>query len=180
MVLLGLLAAGCAGINVKQDYDPSADFSRLRTFNWQSPVQKPVGNELVDSTLLDSRIRAAVERELVAKGHRKTAQAPDYLVAYSYTIKGGIENDPDTRVGVGVGRGSHSGGFGSVGVGFTLGGDYEQDTLIIDIIDPASNTLIWRGFARQRSKWHSDPEANIARINEAVTAILREFPPQQN
>lgn len=177
IVFLGLLVAGC-GIPVKQDYDPAVNWDALRSFNWQSPVQKPTGNELVDSTLLDSRIRTAVERELNAKGHRKADTGPDYWVAYSYTVQNRVERDSG-RVGVGVGVGSH-GGFG--GIGFNLGHrdrDYEQDTLIIDVIDPANGKLLWRGFARRRLIWHADPEESTERINEAVAAILSKFPPQQ-
>jgi hypothetical protein len=176
--LLGLLLAAC-GIPVKQDYDPAADLHALHSFNWQSAVQKPTGNELTDNTLLDSRIRAAVERELLAKGHRKVETTPDYQVAYSYTVQDRIERDPyDSRVGVGVGVGRGSrGGFGSIGFDFGKDRDYEQDTLIIDILNPANGKLLWRGFARQRLVWQSDPEKSTARTNEAVAAILSKFPP---
>jgi hypothetical protein len=180
-VFLSLLLASC-GIPVKQDYDSTADLHALRSFNWQSKVQKPTGNELTDNTLLDSRIRAAVEAELLAKGHRKLETAPDYLVAYTYTVQNRSERDPyDSRVGVGVGVGKGSrGGFGSIG--FNLGGDrdYEQDTLIIDLLDPATGKLLWRGFARQRLVWQSDPEKSAARINEVVAAILGKFPPPRS
>jgi hypothetical protein len=178
MALLGLFVAGCGGIAVKQDYDPVVNFGALRSFSWQSAVQAPTGNELTDNTLLDSRIRAAVEKELQAKGHAKAATGSDYQVAYSYTVQNRIESDRSS-VGVGVGVGSsRRGGFG--GIGFDLGygdRDYEQGTLIIDVLDPAAGKLLWRGFARQRLIWQSDPEETTARINEAVAAILRKFPP---
>jgi hypothetical protein len=180
MALLGLFVAGCGGIAVKQDYDPAINFGALKSFSWQTAVQAPTGNELTDNTLLDSRFRAAIERELQAKGHAKVATGPDYLVAYSYTVQNKIERDPyRSTVGVGVGVGSRRGGFG--GIGFDLGygdRDYEQDTLIIDVLDPATGKQLWRGFTRQRLVWQSDPEDTTSRINEAVAAILRKFPPQ--
>jgi hypothetical protein len=175
--LLGLLVAGCSGIAVKQDYDSAANFGALKSFSWQSAVQASTGNELTDNTLLDSRFRAAVERELQAKGHTKLATGSDYLVAYSYTVQNKVERDRGS-VGVGVGS-SRRGGFG--GIGFDLGygdRDYEQGTLIIDVLDPAAGKLLWRGFARQRLVWQSDPEETTARINEAVAAILQKFPPK--
>lgn len=178
--LLSLLAAGCAGIDVKQDYNPAVDFGALRTFSWRSAVQEPTGNKLVDSPLLDSRIRAAVEKELLARGHRKVATNPDYQVAYSYTIESGAERDPDTSVGIGVGTGSR-GSFGGIGVSLGFGGrDPGQERLIVDVIDPATDNLLWRGFAERRLASSSDPEENSARINETVAAILREFPPRQD
>src|SRR5687768_10622884 len=116
MALLGLLVAGCGGIAVKQDYDPAVNFGALRSFSWQSAVQASTGNELTDNTLLDSRFRAAIERELQSKGHAKLATRPDYLVAYSYTVQNRIERDPNrSSVGIGVGVGSRRGGFGGIG-----------------------------------------------------------------
>ncbi|HEX5055172.1 MAG TPA: DUF4136 domain-containing protein [Gammaproteobacteria bacterium] len=181
ILLLSLLAAGCGGVKVRQDYDPGADLGALRNFNWQSAAQKPTGNELADSPLLNSRIRAAVERELLAKGHRKVDRNPDYLLTYSYSIQDKPEYDShDARVGVGVGGGSH-GGFGSVGVGINLGdGNREQATLVIDMLEPAGGDLLWRGVARQSVAWNSDPEESSARINKAVAAILAQFPPSKN
>jgi hypothetical protein len=179
ILLLSLLAAGCGGVKVRQDYDPAADLGALHSFSWQSATQKPTGNELADSPLLNSRIRAAVERELSAKGHRKVDRDPDYLLAYSYTIQDKPGNNPDTRVGVGVGGGSH-GGFGSVGVGVSLGEpDRQQATLIIDMINPSGGDLLWRGVAQQSLVWSSDPEENSAGINKTVAAILAQFPPQK-
>jgi hypothetical protein len=177
--VLVLLAAGCAGINVKQDYNPEVDFDALRTFAWRSPAQEPTGNKLVDSPLLDARVRAAVERELLAKGHRKAAAKPDYHLAYSYSIESGVKRDPDTSVGVGVGSGSR-GSFGGIGVSLGFGGrDPGQERLMIDVIDPGTNNLLWRGFTTRRLESSSDPQENIARINETVGAILREFPPRK-
>jgi hypothetical protein len=178
IAMLNLPVAGCGGIKVRQDYDPAVDFSVLRTFNWHAATQPPTGNELADSGLLDSRIRAAIEKALLAKGHRKVVTGPDYRVAYSYTISDRVEPDPyDTRVGVGVGKGSR-GTFGGIGINLDFSDrDSEQDTLTIDLIDTAGNNLVWRGLARRRLVWHADPEQNITRINETVTAILDEFPP---
>jgi hypothetical protein len=179
IALLGLLVAGC-GIPVKQDYDSSINLNALQSFNWRSAVQEPTGNKLVDNSLLDSRIRAAVERELTAKGHRKVANGSDYLVAYNYSVQSRMERDPyNSSVGVGVGRGGH-GSFGGIGFNFGRERDYEQDTLIIDVIDPATGKLFWRGFMQQRLVWESDPEDSTARINKAVAAILNKFPPQRN
>lgn len=179
IALSSLFAAGCGGINVKQDYNPEVDFDALRTFAWRSAGQEPTGNKLVDSPLLDSRIRAAVERELLAKGYRKVTANPDYQVAYNYTIESGAERDPDASVGIGVGTGSR-GSFGGIGVSLGFGGrDPGRERLIIDVIDPKADNLLWRGIARRKLESSSDPAENIARINETVAAILSEFPPGQ-
>jgi hypothetical protein len=170
---------GCSGVSVKQDYDPAANFTGLKTYAWQSEKQKETGNVLTDNSLIDARVRNAVDTALARKGYRKVdAGQADYLVAYSYTVEDKIELDrTGTSVGVGVGTGRHH--HSSVGFGFGFGTrDYEENTLLIDTINPASGKLIWRGFARQRLIWRSDPEKTTAKIHATVDAILNKFPPK--
>jgi len=47
--------------------------------------------------------------------------------------------------------------------------------LIIDLIDAVSKELVWRGVARGKVG-SGDPES---RVNEAVQAILDEYPPRK-
>jgi hypothetical protein len=55
---------------------------------------------------------------------------------------------------------------------------YEQGTLILDVIDAGSNKLIWRGSAAARVVDDKTPEERTRRVNEAVEKILERFPPQ--
>ena len=47
---------------------------------------------------------------------------------------------------------------------------------MIDVIDPASSALIWRGIAGRRLTGDTPQERDIY-VNEIVAAILAEFPP---
>src|SRR5687768_9847361 len=133
--LLSLLAA-CA-VNTTQDYDPSFDFSKLRTYAWQAPTQHGTQN----NTLIDDRIRRAVDAELSKKSYQKTDDTAraDFYVTYHYTIQDRLDRDryAGPSVGVGVGGGSR-GTFGGIGIGIPIGNErtYEQDTLSIDAVDP--------------------------------------------
>lgn len=180
LISVSAVIGGCSGISVTQDYDTSVDFSRLKTYAWDAQAQRKTDNEPADNSLVKMRVRSAVDRELAAKGYQKvdTSQA-NSLVAYSYTIQERTGSDNvRTGVGIGVGTGSR-GSFGGVGFGFGQGDQsYEQDTLTIDMVDPKSGKLIWRGFARQRLERQSDPEKTTARFNATVAAILAQFPPE--
>jgi len=59
--------------------------------------------------------------------------------------------------------------------------NYIEASLIIDIIDPASNMLKWRGSTRNKVTTSVADSMSVAerteRINNAVTAILQQFPP---
>jgi len=81
-MMLGFLAGGCATISVSSDYDPNAHFAGLETYDWAGP-QPITGDPRLDSDILHSRIRSAVERELAAKGYHKISGGnPDFKVAY--------------------------------------------------------------------------------------------------
>ena len=95
--VLGLTVAGCSTLRVKTDYDPSVDFTRFNTYEWLKPPlkdgasEKPV-DELTDpfarNSLLDKRVRNAVERELAARGFQKTSDGSgSFRVAYHVILK---------------------------------------------------------------------------------------------
>lgn len=174
VVIWSVFTAACAGLKVEQDYDTSVNFQTLNTYAWQPRAGKEKG----EGSLLDSRVRNAVDRELAEKGYRKVAAVKaDYLVSYHYTVAS--EDEPNrVRTSVGVGGGS-GGTFGGIGLSIGLGRDKERSILGIDVIDPEKGKVLWRGVARQGPITQSDPAKTTAKINETVEAILREYPPER-
>ena len=57
---------------------------------------------------------------------------------------------------------------------------YEEGSLIIDMADPKSKKVIWRGSFRTKVKGNTDRALIRQAINEAVWAILRDFPPTRS
>jgi len=184
MMFLGVfLLGGCASMSVSSDYDPKADFSSLKTYDWEGP-QPITGNPRLDNDLLHERIRNAVERELTLKGYRKVTVDPDFKVAYNV----GLENKLDvttiptydysypsyySRVG---GFGRYEGYRPSTEVNVY---QYEEGTLLLDIVNPETKKLIWRGTAKAEVNAGDSPERKEARVNEAVSKMLAQFPPQK-
>ena len=90
--VLGALALGCATFDVRSDYDRSVDFSAYRSFAWlEPPVREPqdlpqdrsAQEVLLHNSLLDKRLRAAVDRALAARGLESTdGEAADLLLRY--------------------------------------------------------------------------------------------------
>jgi len=165
-------------VRVSQDYDLSRDFSSLRTYAWQSEKQPETGDIRVDNSLLDTRFRSAIDDSLTKKGfQKKTEGKPDFYVAYTYQIDSKIESS-NVTVGLGVGRSSR-GRYGGVGV--NSGGqvrEYDEGLLVIDLIDAATESLMWRGTGTARVDPTADPEKSAKAINAGVEQILAQFPPQ--
>ena len=54
----------------------------------------------------------------------------------------------------------------------------EEEILnLIDVVDVASDKLVWRGVSSQALPDLSDPQQLTDRVNETVTAVLKQFPP---
>ena len=158
IMLCLIIFFGCSSVQVSQDYEPSANFSNLKNYKWQSTEQEKTGDIRVDNPLLDKRIREAIDHSLSEKGYQSGNQTSfDFYVSYKMTIKRRIEAD-NINTGVGFGIGS-SGSFG--GIGISTGGrvnEYDQALIIIDIISSEDNELLWRGKSTSRMSQHSTPE----------------------
>ncbi len=125
----------CSSISVNQDYDPAFDFSKLKTYGF-IPIPADAGIDQLSANKLD----AAIKNELGAKGYT-IAEKPDFGVAlmFSSQTKTDIQS---YGYGYGYGGWGRPGMYGTGGVDVT---QYQQGTLIIDIIDMANQKLVWRG-----------------------------------
>lgn len=175
-LLVALLA--CSGVSVNQDYDPSADFLRYRTFDWFPGDRQLTGDAEIDNPFLDQRIRNAVSRELGTRGYQKVGdRTPDFFVNYHVSVQQKLTT---SGMNVGYGVGSY-GSWGGVGVGMSTSPvrQYEQGTLVIDFIDGASRKLVWRGTGTKALSRNPTPDETTATIDSATHEILQQFPPGQ-
>lgn len=177
--------AGCSTMEVNTDYDPQADFSNLKTFAWIDEPQKPTGDPRIDDNpFLESRVHAAVDRELAAKGFvPATSGNPDFLVAYHVSLneKRSVQHLND-YYGYGAGWGYTYAGvrrpaYYSSPSSSTYVYTYDEGTLILDIVKPEGRQLIWRGAARDEVRFSDKPSEEGSKLNEAVQRMLKDFPP---
>jgi len=183
--LLILALSGCSSMTVNSDYDPSEDFKALKTYDWIPGGRKPTGDPRIDdNTLLDTRVRRAVDSELAAKGFRKlTDGQPDFWVVYHVTLDKKtdittLNNYYGYGPGWGYGYGSPYRPYGWGGPRETYVYQYEEGTLILDIVEPGTRELMWRGYATDEVQLSDSPGKKEAQVNEAVSRILALFPPK--
>jgi hypothetical protein len=185
MAFVMLTLAGCATLDVHTDFDNRADFSGLKTFAWVPDMKQESKDPRIDNSLTDSRIREAVEKALTAKGYQKSdAGQPDFWVAY----QAAIEEKLDTRMtnfpySIPSTRDIANGNFArdlswAHGGSQTFLNQYEEGTLILDIVEPKDRKLMWRGTAKATLVAGQDPEKKEARLNEGIRKIFATFPPK--
>jgi hypothetical protein len=157
LLILVFTLMSCATISVRTDYDHEADFDKYQTFKWMPDPKKRVGRDKTDS-LLDKRIRRAVEREMETKGYRFVKRSKtDAGIVYHIAVRNKVDID---RYGY-WGRRVHV-------------RRYKEGSIIIDIVDTKTKELVWRGVAQGTVSYlQGDPE----RVNEAVSKIFEEYPP---
>ncbi len=171
-LLIGLVAlAGCSQFKIRTDYDQTADFPALHTYGWRPAPPDPTGDPRFDNSLINAAVRAAIDRELAAKGYAQAASGtPDFLVGYDGVVKSKIDVATiDRRYGY---RGGVAYGHPTLDAR-----TYEEGTLLVDVIDPRTTKLLWRGSATGAVRPESSIEQREQRINQAVADILKEFPP---
>jgi hypothetical protein len=159
-----LLVSGCTSMMVKTDYDRQANFSQYRSFGWLNQSQEPNWPDKVQQSLMEARVKRAVERELKAKGFFLIEKGrPDLCVAYHVGVKDKIDIQ---HYGYGHWRRPAVG---------TKVYHYKEGALVLDFIDPVKKQLIWRGWAVAQV---DDPEQIEEHVNQAVGRIIAHYPPQ--
>ncbi len=165
LLLAAVALAACSSLRVATDHDPKADFARLHVYAW-APRPKPA-NPVAENTLVANRIKNAVDAELAAKGFKKDdAARADFLVDFATATRRhvDVQSWPTwTRRRYGWS------GWNDVEVY-----EYAVGTLVVGVVDPKTNELLWRGSA---SRALDEDSGSEKRVDEAVKALLADFPP---
>ena len=166
--------AGCASVQVSQDYDIHANMSPYGTWQWRDPVQVATGDIRIDNPLLDKRIHRAVDRHLVHRNIRPAQGAPDLHLSYHLAIEQKIQSDSHySTVGVG---GYYHPWYGGIGTETRIR-QYDECRLTIDIYSADTGALVWRGVGVFRGRTHDSPEEAAEATGKIVDKILFQFPP---
>jgi hypothetical protein len=167
IITAAIFLSGCSTISVHQDYDPEYDFSKLKTFGF-IPLSKEAGIDQLSADKLGN----AIKTELLAKGYNLSDKA-DFGIALLFSSKTKT-NVQSYGYGYGYGYYGRPGYGGMGGVDVT---QYDEGTLVIDVIDMAENKLVWRGIGSGAMSQSPTVEERTKNINKAVAQILEQFPP---
>lgn len=131
--LFVLLSPSALAVKIEVAHDPEVDFSRYSTYAWieGSPAAKPE---------VEIWIVGAIEDELKAKGWRKVA-GPEKPDVHLKSVVMSLVNVQLFSNYIA----SATGGWGFWQANTRAYGD---GALIVDIIDPDTDELIWRSIAR--------------------------------
>jgi hypothetical protein len=167
---LVLASAAAFGQDVKTDYDKSANFGAIRTFS--AKIATSWNNQISEKRVLDE-----VTQALVEKGWKQDDANPDALVL----LHGATEKQKNLNTfysGMG-GYGAYGyrgwGGMGGMGSATTTVSEYLVGTLVVDIFDAKSKSLLFRGTASDELS--DKPDKNIKKLDKASQKMFKDFPP---
>ena len=162
VLILTLLTASCGlAQKVTVEFDQAADFSKYKTFAIRDG-QLHSRNPALNSELVKKRIDADIERYLTARGLSMVSGQPDLNVRYRLgsARKTELEQYP---------AGWRGWGTRVVRVPYTEG------TLVIDLRDPATRSLVWRAIASVEKK---DGNKIEGKLDDMVKKSLEKYPPK--
>jgi hypothetical protein len=165
-----ILTSCSSTVQVSTDYDKTMDFSKYKVF---SMYKLKVTDNV--SQLNQERIMNAIRNELLKKGFKKDDEHPDMLINVTAVLQDRQSVSSNTY-GYGGYYRPYGWGGGMSNTSFDVY-HYKNGSLIIDVVDAATEKLIWQGTGNKDIDSPSkDPDASIA---NAVAKILYTFPPSQ-
>lgn len=174
--ILGGCVAGSSGNESNTIAAPEAALTGYSTYAWYQPEK--VSDAIYEkgfSGELDANLRKAIEEELGQKGMRKVGLNPDILIAYDVSVDVPKEKDRPEDYAPGFGYGyAHMAGYrynySNTGIwGYRSVDLYKQGTLIIDVIQPDDQQLLWRGWAEGAI---TNYNAGYKKIHQKVEEVL--------
>jgi hypothetical protein len=169
MVLAGValaVAGGAWAQDVKIDFDPAANFAAIKSFNIK--LGTSWGN-----TISEKRVMDEFTQSLTEKGWKLAPEGQgDALVVVHGASQ--VKKDLNTFYS-GMGGYGYRGWGGGMGTATTTVNEYTVGTLVVDIFEAKSKSLMWRGIAQDELS--DKTEKNIKKLGKASDKMFKEFPP---
>ncbi len=164
-------------IEVSAEWDKSADFYHLKTYAWLPEPPERMQDRKINYLLLEPRVKGSVDIDLRHKGYEKVeGKNADFMIGYHVT------KDEETNVAAINGFYGYAPSYdvwgrsiGDPGFSNTYVDRFVRGTLILDIVDPTSGKLIWRGYATAVIDPDSSLEDKTEIIQDATGQILQNF-----
>ena len=165
LLLITLLFGACSSLSVQNDYDPSYDFSKVKSF---AIVHKTKEGE---DGLTVQRIEKALAIVLEQKGLIQTQpQKADLVFLFHIDVTNKTQIYTDYQM-VGYGM------YGGMVISTPRSYNYDEGKLIIDAYDPKINKAVYRVVLTDEIKKRKTPKEREKAIEKAIQKGLESFPP---
>jgi hypothetical protein len=164
LLVLGLLAAqGARAQKITMEFDQTIDFSRYKTFAIREG-QLNSRNPALNSPLVKKQIETDIQNDLAAKGLTLVTSGPsDLNVRYTFGAARKTEIE------------AYPAGWYGLGTRYVRV-PYAEGTLVIDLRDPTTRSLVWRAIAAEEK---SDATKIQGKLDDMVKKSIDKYPPKK-
>ena len=159
LFLVCALGAWAQKVNV--EFDRAADFTKFKTFAIRAGNLNS-RNPALNSELVKKQIESDIQRSLTARGLEMTTGKSDLNVRYTLGSSRRVETEAYPA-------GWYGWGTRIVRV------PYAEGTLVIDLRDPATRSLVWRAIATDEQR---DPTKLQGKLDNMVKKSFDKYPPK--
>lgn len=172
LLCLLVLAACSTTPSVKVQTAPGANISQYDTFGFVSPLGTDRSGY---ASFLSQDLKQATQSALEAKGYKYSASGAKMLVNFTVNVQIKTEVNPAPLAAAGP-WGFRAGLYGAW-PGYAFPGSinqYQQGTLLVDLVDAEKKQLIWEGSDQMTGFDLS--KATEKQLQAHINAILAEIP----
>ena len=157
-----LVAHSASAQKVTMEFDQTVDFSKFKTFAVREGELNSK-NPALNSDLVKKQIAADIKRALEARGLMEVSARPDLNVRYHFgsARKTEVETYPAGWYGLRT---------------RVVRVPYSEGTLVIDLRDPSTRSLVWRAIA---SEDKSDAAKIEGKLDDMVKKSFDKYPPKK-
>ena len=158
-MLVCITSAVAVGQQVSVNYNHSQSFSQYHTYAWGSNNANQIQN-----SILAQVAQQDIDTAMVGKGFQKVqeSQKPDLVL----TANGGMRQQTSYSA------------WGMRGIGGGMGGITPQQnveaTMIVDMFDARSQSLVWRGIAQDTLSNNGDKNQKM--VQSAISKMFKQWP----
>lgn len=169
VVVGAVITTGCSSLQVESVPDPMVGFEG-HTFYIPKAPEDTVSSlrttdPMLNNSIIDRTVRSRIQQAFEARGYRMTDENPDFIVGYYTRARERLDISNVYDCGYGY--------YYRYDYGCYID-EYTEGTVIVDVIDPASEELVWRGSGVARVS--DNPNKYINQLGEAIGEIVERFP----
>ncbi|MDB4874315.1 MAG: hypothetical protein JWM41_761 [Gemmatimonadetes bacterium] len=188
-----IAACSSSGVKVRTTAEPGANLSGLHSFYVLAPPARSgnatplsVNDPMLENSITNRQLRADLTQAFQSRGYASAPrQSADFVVAYYAGTKEKFDTtywgpayDPGWRYSYWGRRNAWAWPYYGGGYRWDNGGvsvnSYTQGQVIVDVTDPRSQQLLWRGQGVEPVS--SDPATYTSAMQKVVNAIVAKFP----
>ncbi|HEY1342320.1 MAG TPA: DUF4136 domain-containing protein [Bryobacteraceae bacterium] len=168
VLLCASLAVPCFARKVQAVTAPDADFSKYKTYQWLPPKVLANTGIVEDDPVIAPAIKAAVDRELTARGLTQVAEGGDLLVS-AVALRSASPQLEAMIIPIGAGM-----SMDYTSPIATVGRYNREGTLGVNLIDTRTKKFAWAGLVTDTIS--NKQGAGVKKIPGAAAAMFNKYP----